>query len=140
MSLVPETPELLDFARTAEEVDEARATASVTLRQAINIHFVCPATLAEFPDEELKAQVSKHGVALAAWWLSSRDSGRSKKVVADADRADEWLAEVKAGEVDLSPLPRRTAGGGRAPLLAMVGTTRPKLDPRIFNPRRGLQR
>ena len=62
---------------------------------------MAPATLAAFPGteegQELRALVEAHGVALAAYELTARDGGRSKKVVADAQRAEAWLDDVRSG-------------------------------------------
>ena len=144
MSLVPPSPTLDDFGRTAAEVEAARRVASRRLREAIGAYFVAPATLATFPGteegEELRALVEAHGVALAAYELTARDGGRSKKVVADAQRAEACLDDVRSGLVDLSPLARRGAASGRPRQILIIGDDQPHFPQTAFDPTLGGRR
>ena len=144
MSLVPPSSALDDFGRTPAEVEKARRVASRRLREAINAFFVAPPTLEAFPETdeglELRALVETHGVALAAHVLSALDGGRSRKVVRDAERAESWLQEVRAGNVDLSPLPSRSASGGRQRQIEVIGGRGPAFPAATFDPSLGARR
>lgn len=136
-AFVPDDPSFADFGRSEAEVTTAREAATRRLREAIDRFFVAPADLDSFPataaGDELAALVERHGVSLAAAELSSYDGAVSKRVQTRASEARAWIREVKAGEIDLSPLTRRVdSGGGRQ--IFVVGDKKPRVPDSVYDP------
>ncbi|MEO1368827.1 MAG: hypothetical protein AAFX50_16755 [Acidobacteriota bacterium] len=130
---------LATFRRTADDVARAKRVASRMLREAINTHYVCPESLADFPASatgaEIRDLVGSHGLALAAYELSSKGKAAvSKKVAMERNSAKGWSDKVRRNELDLTPLQRRAAGGssGSVQRLAVVGDKPPRVDPEVF--------
>ena len=130
---------LATFRTSAEAVTRARNVASRLMREAINVHFVCPASLDAFPTSpdgvEIRELVGSHALALAAYELSRKGKAAVAKTVAvERNSAKGWMTRARSGELDLSPLPRRSSGnaGGQGRRIAVVGTSPSRIDSDVW--------
>lgn len=112
--LVPESERLDNTGLDLAEIERARLAASCALRSALEVWYVVPVDSADIADEETRALIESHGIALALADLTRGFSGGTESDRISARDAREWLSLVAAGSVKL-PLERRAYNDDDAP-------------------------
>lgn len=129
--LVPADSRLEDTGHETELIEQARAAASRTLREAIEVCWICPVESADIPSAELRALIEQHGAVLALGILSQHDGSVSKRLVADLRDTRTWLGRVRKGEISLDPLSKKRTEGLRP--LRVIGSKPARLGPNVFD-------
>lgn len=133
--LVPsDDAELVALGHSATQTTFAAAAASRRIREAMARYWTPLENLEDY-DEELAALIRQHGVALAKRDLTAEDQLVPLATIEEAKRAEAWLAELKAGDIDLSSsLAPRASASGRGRQISVVGTADALIDSSVFDP------